>query len=166
MRAVLQRVSRAAVRVDGEVVGEVERGVLVLLGVLRGDGAREAQRLAEKVARFRLFEDADGRMNRSLLDEGHGALVVSQFTLAADGRKGRRPSFDRAAPPDEAAPLIDAFADALAALGVAVATGRFGARMEVELVNDGPVTFVLDEGPAGVGPEGGGGGGMRPQPLS
>lgn len=148
MKAVLQRVSRAEVRVDGTVVGRVGTGVLVLLGVMRGDGAAEAQRLAERVAAFRFFPDGEGRMNRSLGEAGGGALVVSQFTLAADGRKGRRPSFDRAAPPEVAEPLYRAFADALARLGVPVATGVFGARMEVELVNDGPVTFALDEEPA------------------
>lgn len=158
MRAVVQRVNHAAVRVEGEVVGEVGRGALVLLGVFRGDGGEEACRLAEKVARFRFFEDAEGRMNRSLLDEGLGALVVSQFTLAADGRKGRRPSFDRAAPPAEAEPLFDRFCEVLRGLGSPVQTGRFGARMEVELVNAGPVTFVLDDPLPG--------GGARSQPLT
>ena len=150
MRAVLQRVSRAEVRVDGEVVGAVGRGALVLLGVLDGDTAEDAERLAAKIARFRYFRDGAGRMNLSALDLGAdgedvGVLVVSQFTLSADGRKGRRPSFDRAAPPEIAEPLYGRFCDALRALGVDVATGRFGAMMEVELVNDGPVTFVLDE---------------------
>lgn len=145
MKAVIQRVSAARVLVGGEVVGEVGRGMLVLLGVMRGDGPREVQRLAERVARFRFFEDAQGRMNLAAAEVGGAALVVSQFTLAADGRKGRRPSFDRAAPPGEAEPLYEAFAAALRGLGLEVATGRFGARMAVELSNDGPVTFVIEE---------------------
>lgn len=152
MRAVLQRVARAEVRVGGEVVGAIERGLVVLLGVLTGDGEREAARLAERIARFRVFPVGDRSMERSALDaraagEDLGALVVSQFTLAADGRKGRRPSFDRAAPPATAEPLYAAFVARLAALGLPVATGVFGAHMEVALVNDGPVTFVLDEPP-------------------
>ncbi len=144
MKAVLQRVSRACVRVDGEVVGEIGPGVLVLLGVLRGDDEQTAVRLAERVARFRFFRDEEGRMNRSAIDCGHAALVVSQFTLAADGRRGRRPSFDRAAPPELAEPLYERFVRALDELGLRTATGRFGALMEVELVNDGPVTFALE----------------------
>lgn len=147
MRAVVQRVSRAAVRVDGEVVGEVGAGMLILLGVLQGDAEREAERLAERIARFRFFPDDAERMNLSALDLGLGALVVSQFTLAADGRRGRRPSFDRAAAPELAEPLYEHFVAHLEALGLACATGRFGAKMEVELLNDGPVTFVLDEEP-------------------
>lgn len=149
MRAVLQRVRSARVVVAGETVGEVGLGMLVLLGVMRGDGAREAERLAERIARLRFFEDADGRMNLAARDVGAAALVVSQFTLAADGRKGRRPSFDRAAPPEEAEPLYERFVAILRELGLVTATGRFGARMSVELVNDGPVTFVLDEPPPG-----------------
>lgn len=148
MKAVVQRVRRATVRVDGELVGEVGRGMLILLGVLRGDGEGEARRLAHKIARFRFFEDDAGRMNLSALDLELGALVVSQFTLAADGRRGRRPSFDRAAPPDRAEPLYESFAQHLRELGLATATGRFGARMSVELENEGPVTFVLEEPPA------------------
>jgi D-tyrosyl-tRNA(Tyr) deacylase len=147
MKAIVQRVSRASVRVDGEVVGRCARGMLILLGVLRGDGAGEARRLAERIARFRFFPDEQGRMNVSAIEGGFGALVISQFTLAADGRKGRRPSFDRAAPPAEAEPLYEAFADTLRELGLATDTGVFGARMEVELVNDGPVTFDLTEPP-------------------
>lgn len=149
MIAVVQRVRGAAVRVDGATVGAVEGdGLLVLLGVLEGDGEAQAQRLAERVARYRVFGDEQGRMNRSLLDVGGGALVVSQFTLAADGRKGRRPSFDRAADPALAEPLYERFARALEELGVArVETGRFGASMEVELVNQGPATFLLTEEP-------------------
>lgn len=151
MKAVVQRVTRACVRVDGEVVGEIGPGALVLLGVLRGDSEREAERLAERIARFRFFSDAEGKMNLSVLDVGGAALVVSQFTLAADGRKGRRPSFDRAAPPDEARALYRAFVAALEALGLPCATGRFGAAMAVELINDGPVTFSLDEPPLEAG---------------
>jgi len=147
MRAVVQRVSSASVRVAGEVVGSVKRGALVLLGVLEGDSECEAMQLAEKIGRFRYFSDNEGRMNLSL-DEVEGALlVVSQFTLAADGRKGRRPSFDKAASAEDARTLYERFVVALRAQGLKVETGRFGAMMEVELVNDGPVTFVLEEAP-------------------
>lgn len=145
MRAVLQRVASATVRVEGEVVGEIGPGVLVLLGVLRGDGPVQAQRLAAKIGHLRFFRGGEGRMDLGLLDVGGSALVVSQFTLAADGRKGRRPSFDRAAPPGEAEELYRHFIDSLSELGVPCSTGRFGATMAVELINDGPVTFVLDE---------------------
>jgi D-tyrosyl-tRNA(Tyr) deacylase len=145
VKAVVQRVSRAEVRVAGQTVGRCGRGMLVLLGVLRGDGTEQARRLAERIATFRFFEDEEGRMNASALDVGGAALVVSQFTLAADGRKGRRPSFDRAAPPEEAEPLYEAFVAALREHGLAVETGVFGAKMEVELVNAGPVTFSFEE---------------------
>jgi D-aminoacyl-tRNA deacylase len=144
MRAVVQRVSAARVVVDGEVAGEIVAGLCVLLGVARDDGEAEAERLAGRVARLRIFENEDGRFDRSLLDTGGAALVVSQFTLIADTEKGNRPSFSGAAPPEQAEPLYDAFCAALRGLGVEVATGRFGARMAVELVNDGPVTIVLD----------------------
>jgi D-tyrosyl-tRNA(Tyr) deacylase len=144
MRAVCQRVARAEVRVDGEVVGEIGRGLCVLLGVARADGEAEADRLAAKVARLRVFEDESGRFDRSLLDVAGAALVVSQFTLIADTAKGNRPSFAGAAPPDQAEPLYNCFCAALDGLGVTVATGVFGARMRVELVNDGPVTIVLE----------------------
>ena len=144
MRSVVQRVSRAAVRVDGEVVGEIGAGLLVLLGVAAGDSDADADALAGKVARLRIFENEDGRFDRSLLDTGGAALVVSQFTLIADTAKGNRPSFTGAAPPEEAERLYERFCGALAELGVPVAQGVFGARMAVELVNDGPVTIVLD----------------------
>ena len=144
MRAVVQRVSGARVVVDGEVVGEIGAGLCVLLGVTREDGEAEASRLAGRVARLRIFENEDGRFDRSLLDVGGAALVVSQFTLIADTEKGNRPSFSGAAPPEQAEPLYEAFCAALRGLGVEVATGRFGARMAVELTNDGPVTIVLD----------------------
>lgn len=147
MRLVVQRVRRASVEVAGEVVGAIGPGMLILLCVLEGDGEREALRLAEKVARFRFFHDDRGRMDRSALDEGLEVLLVSQFTLAADGRKGRRPSFDRAAPPAVAEPLVERFRQHLESLGLTVACGRFGAEMEVTLVNHGPVTFVLEEPP-------------------
>ena len=147
MKAVVQRVTEARVLVDGQRVGACERGMLILVGCLDGDGPPQARRLAEKIARFRFFSDGDGRMNRSALDEGLGCLVVSQFTLAADGRRGRRPSFDRALAPQLAAPLIEAFVADLRSLGLRVETGTFGAHMRVELVNDGPVTFVLEETP-------------------
>jgi len=144
MRAVVQRVSRAEVRVDGEVVGRVERGLLILLGIASGDTAETGKVLAEKIANLRLFDDEQGRMNRSLLEAGGGALCVSQFTLYGDCRKGRRPSFDRAAPPETARALYENFVASLRALGVTVETGRFQAMMDVELVNDGPVTLLLD----------------------
>jgi D-tyrosyl-tRNA(Tyr) deacylase len=144
MRAVVQRVTKAAVRVDGETVGACGAGLLVLVGARNEDTLQTAERLAAKIARLRIFPDADGRFDRSLLDSGGGALVVSQFTLLGDTRKGNRPSFTDAAPPEHAEPLVERFADALRELGVHVETGVFGARMEVELVNDGPVTIVLD----------------------
>lgn len=144
MRAVIQRVSRASVEVDGQIVGETGPGLLVLLGVGHGDTADEARLLAEKAAGLRIFGDDEGKFNRSLLDVGGGALVISQFTLYADTRKGRRPSFTGAAAPDVAAPLVEVFAAALRALGVSVATGVFGASMRVSLVNEGPVTIALD----------------------
>ena len=148
MIALVQRVSSASVRVDGQTVGEVGRGLLVLLGVVAGDTGAEGDWLADKVARLRIFPDDDGRMNRSLVDVGGGALVVSQFTLAGDARKGTRPSYTRAAPPDVAGPLYEAFAAALAErIGQPVATGVFGATMEVALVNDGPVTLWVERPP-------------------
>ena len=143
MKAVLQRVSRASVRVGDELVGEVGPGLCVLLGVARGDGPQEAAKLAGKVARLRVFE-RDGRFDLSLLDVDGEALVVSQFTLLGDTAKGNRPSFTEASPPELAEPLYDAFCAELGSLGVSVATGRFGARMAVELVNDGPVTIILE----------------------
>jgi D-tyrosyl-tRNA(Tyr) deacylase len=143
MRAVLQRVSRASVRVDGSLEGEIGAGLLVLLGVAAGDGEADADRLAAKVANLRVFENDEGRFDRSLLDTGGSALVVSQFTLIADTHKGNRPSFAAAAAPQEAEPLVESFCAALRELGVPVETGVFGARMEVELVNDGPVTITL-----------------------
>ena len=144
MRAVVQRVCRAEVRVEGISVGAIGPGLLVLLGVGQDDGAEEARFLAEKIVQLRIFSDPDGKFNLSALDVGGGVLVVSQFTLFADTRRGRRPSFINAAPPDIAAPLVERFTDAVRASGVTVAGGRFGAHMEVELVNDGPVTIVLD----------------------
>lgn len=143
MRAVVQRVSEARVAVAGDRVAEIGRGLVVLLGVARGDSEADAERLAGKVARLRIFEDEAGKFDRSLLDVTGQALVVSQFTLIADTRKGNRPSFTEAAPPDEAEPLYEAFCAALASLGVPLARGVFGARMAVELANDGPVTIVL-----------------------
>ncbi|HMQ33963.1 MAG TPA: D-aminoacyl-tRNA deacylase [Chloroflexaceae bacterium] len=144
MRAVIQRVSQASVEVGGRLVGETGPGLLVLLGVGQGDTAQEARLLAEKTAALRIFADDEGRFNRSLLDVGGGALVVSQFTLYADTRRGRRPGFGDAAPPELAAPLVETYAQALRALGPPVATGVFGASMRVALVNEGPVTIILD----------------------
>lgn len=140
----LQRVTEAAVRVEAEVVGAIGPGLLVLLGVAQGDGPQDADLLAEKTARLRVFADAEGRFQRSLLDTGGAALVVSQFTLLADTRKGRRPSLTEAAPPDLAAPLVQHYVEQLRARGVPVAQGRFGAHMQVSLCNDGPVTILLD----------------------
>ena len=144
MRAVCQRVIRAQVAVGGEPVGAIERGLVVLLGVARGDDAAIAERLAGKVARLRIFEDDDGKFARSLLDVGGAALVVSQFTLIADTSKGNRPSFTDAAAPEQAEQLYDHFCAALNREGARVERGVFGARMAVELVNDGPVTIVLE----------------------
>ena len=143
MRAVCQRVSEARVRVADEVVAEIGAGLCILLGVARGDGEGDAERLAAKIARLRIFRDAEGRFDRSLVDVGGSALVVSQFTLLADTAKGNRPSFTDAAPPEEAEPLYERFCEALRTLGVPVEQGVFGARMRVELVNDGPVTILL-----------------------
>ncbi len=144
MKCVLQRVARAEVRVAGEVVGSIESGLLALVCALEGDGGAQAVQLAEKVARYRVFEDETGRMNRSVMDIGAAVLVVSQFTLAADGRRGRRPSFDSALKPEAALPLVERFRATLEALGVSTASGRFGAYMDVELLNSGPATFVLE----------------------
>jgi len=144
MRVVCQRVSEARVSLHRAVVGEIGAGLVVLLGVERGDGNPDAERLAGKVARLRIFEDDAGKFDRSLLDLGGAALVVSQFTLIADTRKGSRPSFARAAPPEEAEPLYERFCGALQDAGVQVERGVFGARMAVSLVNDGPVTIVVD----------------------
>lgn len=144
MRALLQRTTAASVRVAGEVVGEIDRGLVILVGIGPGDTEATADQMAQKSAELRLFRDDAGRTNRSLLDTGGGALVISQFTLYADTRRGRRPGFTGAAPPDDAERLYERFADALRELGVTVATGRFGAEMAVELVNDGPFTIWLD----------------------
>ena len=146
MRAVIQRVRCASVTVGEERVADIGRGLVVLLGVAAGDGPEDAAKLARKTAELRIFADAAGRFDLSLLDISGQALVVSQFTLLADTRKGRRPSFTRAAAPEEAEPLVDAFCAALREVGVEVQTGRFGARMLVEIHNDGPVTIVLDSG--------------------
>ena len=144
MRLLLQRVGRAAVLVDGATVGKIGPGLVVFVGVGHGDGPATADAFADKVADLRIFRDADGKTNRSLIDVGGEALVISQFTLYADTRKGRRPSFLDAAPPDLGTALYERFADALAGRGVRVARGVFGAEMMVELVNDGPMTIWLD----------------------
>jgi D-aminoacyl-tRNA deacylase len=144
VRALIQRVTRASVTVAGDVVGEIDAGLLVLVGVTHTDDEAAARRLAAKVAHLRVFDDDDATMNRSLLDVGGSALVVSQFTLYGDTRKGRRPSWVGAAPPEHAEPLVAAFSTALGGEGVTIATGRFRADMQVELVNDGPVTLALE----------------------
>lgn len=145
MRAVLQRVRRARVVVGDEVVGEIGAGLLVLLGVAATDEPEEARWLADKVAGLRVFGDADGKMNRSVEEADGAVLVVSQFTLYGDCRKGRRPSFIEAAGPEKAVPLYEEFVNGLMARGLPTATGRFGATMQVELVNDGPVTLILEK---------------------
>jgi D-tyrosyl-tRNA(Tyr) deacylase len=144
VRALVQRVTEARVRVDGAVVGEIAAGLCVLVGVTHADDEAAARRLAEKVWRLRVFADGDAPMQRSLADTTRAALVVSQFTLYGDTRRGRRPSWTAAAPPAVAEPLIDAFTATLRALGGDVATGQFGAHMAVELSNDGPVTLLLE----------------------
>ena len=144
MRAVVQRVRQASVAVDGDVVAEIGPGIVVLLGIAEEDTAAGAERMSGKIARLRIFENADGRFDRSLLDVSGEALVVSQFTLVADTRKGNRPSFTGAAQPDVAEALYERFGAGLGDEGVRVARGAFGARMQVALVNDGPVTIVLD----------------------
>lgn len=144
MRALLQRVSRASVVVDGQTVSEIGRGFLVLLGIGYGDGEAQIKALTEKIVHLRIFEDDEGKMNRSLLDIGGQVLIVSQFTLYADTRKGRRPSFTDAAPPAIAEPLVERFKEAIAVYGIKVAGGIFGAHMEVNLCNTGPVTIWLD----------------------
>ena len=144
MRAVLQRVSQASVAVDGQVVGSIGRGFLVLLGITHDDGEAEAAALARKIAGLRIFEDAAGKFNLALSDVGGAVLVVSQFTLYGDARKGRRPSFTAAARPEQAEPLCDRFVELLRGEGLPVQTSVFGATMAVHLVNDGPVTLWLD----------------------
>ena len=143
----MQRVSSARVRAAGEVVGEIGPGLCVLVGIARGDDEAAAARLAAKIARLRIFADEEGRFDRSVTDAGGAALVVSQFTLLADATKGNRPSFSDAAPPEEAEPLYERCCDELRAFGVRVEVGVFGVKMEVELVNDGPVTIILDVPP-------------------
>jgi D-aminoacyl-tRNA deacylase len=144
MRAVVQRVSRAKVTIDNSVTGEIHLGVLVLLGVGKDDAEADATYLAEKIAGLRIFEDAEGKMNRSVQDVGGSVLAVSQFTLYGDVRRGKRPSFDAAAPPAEAKRLYEFFVQQIQALGLRCETGRFQATMQVELVNEGPVTILLD----------------------
>ena len=144
MRAVLQRVSSAEVKVDGSVVGSIGRGLLALVGAGRDDDAADADRLAERIVHLRVFADDAGKMNLSVSDVGGAVLVVSQFTLYADTTRGRRPSFTAAAPLEPAEALVDRLAAAIARSGIPVQTGRFGAHMEVALVNDGPVTIVVD----------------------
>ncbi len=144
MIAVIQRVKKASVTVDNKIVGKIGHGLLILLGVAKGDGEREIEYLCGKIVNLRIFDNKEGRFDKSLLDVKGEALVVSQFTLLGDWRKGRRPSYDKAAPPDVAAPLVDEFVRKLAGTGIHVNTGEFGAHMEVSLVNDGPVTFTID----------------------
>lgn len=153
MKVLLQRVSRAAVRVDGDTVGQIDRGLLVLLGLENGDRPSDVEYYADKTAELRIFPDDSGRMNRSVEEARGAVLVVSQFTLAASTRRGRRPSYSRAAPPDQAANLYEQFMQRLRGRGLEVAGGIFQAMMEVELVNDGPVTILLDDpSPARVSP--------------
>lgn len=145
MKAILQRVKRGQVSIDNRVVGQIEGGYVVLLGVTHGDGSEEVRKLAGKIVNLRVFEDETGKMNRSLLEVGGAILVISQFTLYADAKKGRRPSFSQAAPPDLAEPLVAEFAEVVRQLGVQqVETGVFGAHMLVGIENDGPVAIILD----------------------
>ena len=144
MKGVIQRVTSASVIVDGQTSGEIGQGLLVLLGVEKGDDESKADWLAEKIAGLRIFSDEEGKMNRSVRDVGGAVLVVSQFTLAGNCTKGKRPSFDTAAPPDEGKRLYEYFVDAVTVLGLPVQTGIFQADMKVHLVNDGPVTFILE----------------------
>jgi D-tyrosyl-tRNA(Tyr) deacylase len=144
MRALIQRVSRASVRVDGQQIGQCGPGLLILICAMQGDTEAQATQMAAKIAKLRIFKDDEGRMNRSILDTGGSALVVSQFTLAADTASGNRPGFSTAAAPDEGRRLYEIFAANLAASGIATQTGSFGADMAVELVNDGPVTIWID----------------------
>ena len=144
MRALIQRVSEASVTVEGEVIGEIGPGLLILACAMAGDPPEAAQKLAGKIAKLRIFPDDQGRMNRALLDTHKAALVVSQFTLAADTSRGNRPGFSTAAPPEEGAERVQTFAKALEDMGLSIAQGRFGADMKVALVNDGPVTIWLD----------------------
>ena len=145
MRALLQRVSRASVTVDGKVISRIGKGLVILLGVGHGDGEAQVSFLAEKVANLRIFEDEQGKTNLSILDVKGDAIVVSQFTLYADTRKGRRPSFIDAALPDVAEPLVDRFVEMLRGHGIPTQTGKFGAHMEVEIINNGPVTVWLEK---------------------
>ena len=144
MRAVVQRVKQSTVRIDNEIVGQIGSGLLVLLGVAKGDTAKDADYLANKIINLRIFEDEDRKMNRSLLETGGELLAVSQFTLLADCRKGRRPSFIEAAEPEKATDLYETFVNMVRAKGVAVQTGRFRAMMEVALINDGPVAIIIE----------------------
>ena len=144
MRAVIQRVKQSSVTADNEIVGQIGNGLLVLLGVAKGDTAKDADYLANKIIHLRIFEDEKRKMNRSLLETGGELLAVSQFTLLADCRKGRRPSFIEAAEPDKATELYEHFVKVVRAKGVAVQTGRFRAMMQVELINDGPVTIIIE----------------------
>ena len=144
MRTVIQRVTYGSVKVDGNTIAQIGPGLVILLGVGPEDGEEQVKYLVNKIANLRIFEDAVGKINRSILDVGGSALVVSQFTLYADTRKGRRPSFTRAAPPDIASPLVDRFAEALEAAGVPTHKGEFGAHMQVVIHNDGPVTIWIE----------------------
>jgi D-tyrosyl-tRNA(Tyr) deacylase len=149
MRAVIQRGAGGSVSVDGEVVGAIDRGLVVLVGVARGDGDDEARWIAQKIAALRIFEDDEGKMNRSVADVGGGVLLISQFTLLADCRKGRRPSFVGAAEPSKGRRLYELVADEIRSAGLPVETGRFGARMRVSIENEGPVTIILDSSERG-----------------
>lgn len=144
MRAVVQRVSRARVKVEEKIIGKIDRGILLLLGVEESDEEKELEYMCDKIPNLRIFEDEEGKMNKSLLDVGGSLLVISQFTLLGDARKGRRPSFTQAARPEKAIPMYERFIDSMKEKNITTEAGEFGAHMEVELINDGPVTILLD----------------------
>lgn len=144
MRAVVQRVSRAGVKVEEKIIGKIDRGILLLLGVEESDEEKDLEYMCDKIPNLRIFEDEEGKMNKSLLDVGGSLLVISQFTLLGDARKGRRPSFTQAARPEKAIPMYERFIDSMKEKNITTEAGEFGAHMEVELINDGPVTILLD----------------------
>lgn len=145
MRAVIQRVEKANVKTDSQIVGEIKKGLLILLAIHKDDDEKELYKLADKIINLRIFEDQSGKMNLSLISTAGEVLVVSQFTLYGDTRKGKRPSFTESAPPEKAIPIYDKFVEYIRSKGIETATGKFGAKMQVSLINDGPVTIIIDQ---------------------